>query len=301
MSDNLAHALSGAGGGIISMMITYPLVAISSRLQVQKNNSLRKDEHYKNTVDAFVKIINREGPKGLYSGFASGIFGIAVTNGVYYYCYEAVKKLVTKQDQGPITTTQSIISGSLAGIAVVIATHPIWTVNTRMSVQRRTLSSKNKRPTTLQVFLYILKKEGIVGLYSGCKAAMILVMNPIIQYAIFENLKARMMASKGGLSGSDYFLLGALSKLCATIIMYPYILIKSRLQMSDNTKERNLGVLENMRLVIKNEGIAGLYSGLNSKLLQSVLSSAFLFYAKEVLFDWSVWILVVLRARKSMQ
>lgn len=29
------------------MMITYPLVAISSRLQVQKSNSLRKDEHYK--------------------------------------------------------------------------------------------------------------------------------------------------------------------------------------------------------------------------------------------------------------
>ncbi|KAL9548895.1 hypothetical protein MBANPS3_005460 [Mucor bainieri] len=224
-----------------------------------------------------------------------------VAAGVYYYCYEAVKKLVTKQGQGPITTTQSMLSGSLAGIAVVIATHPIWTVNTRISVQRRTLSSKSKRPTTLQVFLYILKKEGIAGLYSGCKAAMILVMNPIIQYAIFENLKTRLMTSKGGLSGLDYFLLGALSKLCATIIMYPYILIKSRLQMSENAKERNVGVLENMRLVVKNEGIAGLYSGLNSKLLQSVLSSAFLFYAKEVLFDWSVWILVVLKARKSMQ
>lgn len=52
---------------------------------------------------------------------------------------------------------------------------------------------------------------------------MILVMNPIIQYAIFENLKTRLVTSKGGLSGLDYFLLGALSKLCATIIMYPYM------------------------------------------------------------------------------
>lgn len=71
--------------------------------------------------------------------------------------------------------------------------------------------------------------------------------------------------------------------------------------MSESTNERSMGVLDNMKLVFRNEGVAGLYSGLNSKLLQSVLSSAFLFYAKEILFDWSVWILVLLRARKSMQ
>jgi adenine nucleotide transporter 17 len=80
-----------------------------------------------------------------------------------------------------------------------------------------------------------------------------------------------------------------------------YSLIKSQLQMNESTNERSMGVLDNMKLVFRNEGVAGLYSGLNSKLLQSVLSSAFLFYAKEVLFDWSVWILVLLRARKSMQ
>lgn len=28
----------GAGGGIVSMMLTYPLVSVSSRLQVQKND-----------------------------------------------------------------------------------------------------------------------------------------------------------------------------------------------------------------------------------------------------------------------
>jgi adenine nucleotide transporter 17 len=71
--------------------------------------------------------------------------------------------------------------------------------------------------------------------------------------------------------------------------------------MSENAKERNMGVLENMKTVIKREGVSGLYNGLNSKLLQSVLSSAFLFYSKEVLFDWSIWILVLFGARKSMQ
>lgn len=48
---------------------------------------------------------------------------------MYYYCYEAVKSFITKQGQGPITTAQSMISGTVAGAAVVVATHPIWTVN----------------------------------------------------------------------------------------------------------------------------------------------------------------------------
>jgi adenine nucleotide transporter 17 len=62
---------------------------------------------------------------------SSGIFGIAITNGVYYYCYEAVKavfeKAKTKNQQ--MSTAESMLAGAIAGSAVVLATHPIWTVN----------------------------------------------------------------------------------------------------------------------------------------------------------------------------
>ncbi|RCH93712.1 hypothetical protein CU098_010516, partial [Rhizopus stolonifer] len=210
-----------------------------------------------NTFDAFIKILNKEGAKGLYSnlssGFASGVFGIAVTN--------AVKSRLTKGEKLPITTAKSMISGTLAGIVVVLTTHPIWTVNTRMSIQK-CASNQTKRPTTLQMALYILKKEGIAGLYSGCKAGLVLVMNPIIQYSIFEHIRAKLLVTRGFLTGKDYFLLGAFSKLCATIIMYPYILIKSRLQMTEDTTEKEMSVIENMKYVVRHEGISGLYRGL---------------------------------------
>lgn len=47
------------------MVLTYPLVSVSSRLQVQKNDQSK--DAYKNTVDAFIKILAKEGPRGLYS------------------------------------------------------------------------------------------------------------------------------------------------------------------------------------------------------------------------------------------
>ncbi|KAI9310783.1 mitochondrial carrier domain-containing protein [Dichotomocladium elegans] len=298
MSDNVAHALSGAGGGIVSMALTYPLVSISSRLQVQKND--KSQDAYKNTADAFFKILAKEGPKGLYSGLSSGVFGIAITNGVYYYCYEAVKAIFEKaKGKGkPMSTAESMLAGALAGSAVVFATHPIWTVNTRLTVNKGIDADKSKKASAFSVGASILKKEGIAGLYSGVMAALVLVINPIIQYTVFEQVKNKVAKMKT-LSNFDFFLLGAISKLCATAITYPYIVIKSRMQVSQNNEERYSSIWDGFTKIISTEGVAGLYKGISSKIVQSVLTAAFLFMAKEILFDWAVWVLVLTGARKA--
>ncbi|KAF8945713.1 hypothetical protein BGZ52_009415, partial [Haplosporangium bisporale] len=65
MSDSTVHAIAGAGGGIISMALTYPLITISSRLQVQKDK--KSKDAYKSGADAVRKIVAKEGIAGLYS------------------------------------------------------------------------------------------------------------------------------------------------------------------------------------------------------------------------------------------
>ena len=47
-------------------------------------------------------------------------------------------------------------------------------------------------------------------------------MNPIIQYTVFEQIK-NFIAKKRQLGNFDFFLLGAISKLAATSITYPYM------------------------------------------------------------------------------
>lgn len=125
-----------------------------------------------------------------------------------------------------------------------------------------------------------------------------LVINPIIQYTVFEQVKNKVSKTKtpGNL---DFFLMGAFSKLCATAITYPYIVIKSRMQVSQQGDEKYTSILDGFKKIIAAEGVPGLYKGISSKIVQSVLSAAFLFLAKEVLFDWSVWVLVLLGARKA--
>lgn len=58
----------------------YPLITLSTRAQVEKKKAQT------GTLSAARRIIEREGVIGLYAGLESALFGITVTNFVYYYC-----------------------------------------------------------------------------------------------------------------------------------------------------------------------------------------------------------------------
>lgn len=59
----------------------YPLITLSTRAQVEKKKAASGG-----TLAAAKRIVDREGIQGLYAGMESALFGITVTNFVYYYC-----------------------------------------------------------------------------------------------------------------------------------------------------------------------------------------------------------------------
>jgi adenine nucleotide transporter 17 len=70
------------------------------------------------------------------------------------------------------------------------------------------------------------------------------------------------------------------------------------MQISQKGDEKYASVVDGLRKIFSTEGFTGLYGGLQSKIVQSMLTAAFLFMAKEALFDWSVWMLILVGARK---
>ena len=62
----------------------YPLITLSTRAQVESKKA------QSSTLDAARRIVRREGISGLYAGLDSALFGISVTNFVYYYCSSSV-------------------------------------------------------------------------------------------------------------------------------------------------------------------------------------------------------------------
>jgi adenine nucleotide transporter 17 len=84
---------------------------------------------------------------------------------------------------------------------------------------------------------------------------------------------------------------------------YPYIVVKSRMQLKAGTDDatRYNSVSDGFSKILANEGVAGFYKGIESKLLQSILTSAFLFMSKEILFSYAVRLLVLLGARPALK
>ena len=68
----------------------------------------------------------------------------------------------------------------------------------------------------------MIKDGGFKSFWQGVMPALVLVANPIIQYTVFEKLKARITKTRA-LTSFDFFFLGAISKLAATGITYPYM------------------------------------------------------------------------------
>jgi solute carrier family 25 (peroxisomal adenine nucleotide transporter), member 17 len=211
-----------------------------------------------------------------------------------------------------LTTIESMIAGAIAGSATVLLTNPIWVVNTRMTTRKRNNETDEsllpgvkapKAPTTVGTLLALIREEGPQALFAGVVPALVLVINPILQYTIFEQLK-NILEKKKRITPTVAFMLGALGKLFATSITYPYITVKSRMHVAgrDGGKEN---MVHAMRRIINEEGYVGLYNGrllscfdkfeisltclgIGPKVTQSVLTAAFLFAFKDVLYEQTI-------------
>jgi solute carrier family 25 (peroxisomal adenine nucleotide transporter), member 17 len=248
------------------------LITLSTRAQVE---SKKADSSF---VDAVNRIVAREGVAGLFAGLDSALFGISVTNFVYYYWYEwsrsAFEKAALKAGRASskLTTVESMMAGALAGSATVLLTNPIWVINTRMTARKSesdsselpsgapgAVKSKKAAPSTIATAIALVQDEGFGALFKGVLPALVLVINPILQYTLFEQLK-NVVEKRRRMTPKDAFYLGALGKLAATSITYPYITVKSRMHVAKKGGAKE-GMTDSLKRIIREEGYAGLYGG----------------------------------------
>lgn len=339
--EEIAHAIAGAGGGALSMIVTYPLVTLSTLAQTTRKKKEQKEVeaktveakeyHYKivnkivqsSSYQAAKEIIEKKGVLGLYGGLESALYGITLTNFIYYYFYELTSNVFLKANMATarrgkgLSTVQSIITGAIAGALTCVGSNPFWVANTRMMTDRdkHAVDGKPATASAFRTILDIIENDGAGTLFAGVLPALVLVINPIIQYTIFEQVKNVIIANNGkkSFTAIKAFFIGAFGKLIATGLTYPYITLKSRMhikkkklskKVGEDVDEIKLSMVQEIKKIIKEEGLEGLYGGLTVKLIQSITTAAFLFYFKEELLTGSVrlvQIIKLLRMKKANQ
>ncbi|KAK0952988.1 ADP/ATP carrier protein [Friedmanniomyces endolithicus] len=200
-------AIAGSTGAVLANALVYPLDIVKTRLQVQikehasdtpQDAEATNHKHYNGTMHAIMSIVEDEGVRGLYSGMAGGLLGVASTNFAYFYWYSTVRTLyLSRVSKGVNPSTAVELSlGAMAGALAQLFTIPISVVTTRQQTQRSLLGALSKSLATmvtqplivakvglqsrppparkgkpfksfLEVMRFIIEKEGPLGLYKG--------------------------------------------------------------------------------------------------------------------------------------
>ena len=174
-----------------------------------------------------------------------------------------------------------------------------------------TKQQAHQKPTLWNVMQRIVESEGLSSLWNGTSTSLLLVSNPIIQHFMYEQLRTIILVRKKlrharqrsdgrerkvSLSPIEAFLFGAVAKGIATVATYPLQLAQVLLrlqkkklqsdQQGSNSKDIHdttiyNGTLDCLGKQYSSRGISGLFQGMNAKLLQTVLTSAFTFLTYE--------------------
>lgn len=332
MAEALAEAAAGAAGQICSCVLLYPLDTLKSRLQAELGR--RGGAGGRGAGGALAL-------RGLYAGLGDKAAHTLCAQFVFFYAYEwlraRARAALGGRAPGPLL---GVAIGCLAGMANTCATLPLDTLASRKQTRAVAAPGEGRGagrgagagPGGAGAGAGGEGREHGHGhgeeqeeeapqgakpsLYAGLSVSLLLSLNPGIQYAVFEELKGRLLRlgppppgagvgrGRGSpsappprtLSAAEAFCVGALSKCAATLLTYPAIRAKVLCQSAGG--ERYGGALGAAGAVLRAEGPGGLYKGLSPQLLKTVLSAAVGLMLKEKIGEARRGALRALRRRQ---
>jgi hypothetical protein len=201
-----------------------------------------------------------------------------------------------------LSAAEELVVGAAAGACARLFTTPIANVVTRR--QTASLMSNGDKPNASSLWdmlAQIKREKGIVGLWAGYSAALVLTLNPSITFFLQKMLEKSLVPGddEDDISAAATFLLAAGSKAVATVATYPFQIAKARLQIStpddrdrgsaaDKTNKANAdpvsAAADAVRRVLNDniftlvasiatrEGVTALYQGLAGELLKAFFS-----------------------------
>lgn len=222
----VANAAAGLSAAVAAQMVWTPIDVVSQRLMVQGDRNVQSDNRrkfsnssssttYLNGIDAFRKILNADGLRGLYRGFGISILTYAPSNAVWWVSYSVAQRLVwggigcylckkdddmfenrvgaLRPDCKTVTAVQGVSAFMAGGVSAVI-TMPLDTIKTRLQVLDGDENCR-KGPTFGQTFRNLVREGGLMACYRGLwprwAAMSISATTMITTYEFLKRLSAK--------------------------------------------------------------------------------------------------------------
>jgi len=306
------HFAAGWLGGSIACILLSPLEVIKTRMQSSSGSG--------GNLSAFQyskQIAKQEGFVGFYRGLIPHLLGVGPSRAFYFGTYNLTKTY--GEDHFGLRGTYLHLGAAAIG-SVVSSTvmSPVWVIKTRLQLQSSSGEGTAAYRGMADAFVRVYKEEGLFAFYRGLGASYLGVIETALQFAIYGSLKdavieyrtkeeklaiianantstARLHSNQGNgnvtmqtqrpnfkaYGDSEAFATSAVSKLIAAVLTYPHEVMRTRMreERAENPKYRT--VIQTFKLILKEEGMKGLYGGLGVHMVRTVPNAAILLMVVE--------------------
>jgi len=318
-----SYFIAGGIAGAASRTVVSPLERLKIIQQVQPRNT---GKQYTGVWQSLVRMGREEGFKGFMRGNGINCVRIIPYSAVQFTTYEQLKKWFTSHGKRQLDTPTRLASGALAGITSVCTTYPLDLVRSRLSIATSSILSTNNSQTSASALptaaatssssqlrlasalhtsarllpseltmwgmtLKVMREEGGVrALYRGLVATAMGVAPYVgINFAAYEALRG-LLTPPGKTGVTRKLSCGALAGSISQTLTYPFDVLRRKMQVvgmrSGALGYQYNGALDAARVIIKTEGIRGMYRGLWPNLLKVAPSIATSFFTYELVKEF---------------
>lgn len=194
----------------------------------------------------------------------------------------------------PPPPIESFVAGALGGGLATASTYPLDLLRTRFAAQGR----ERIYASLLSSIRGIAATEGPAGFFRGCSAAIGQIVPYMgLFFATYESLRPVLAGDYVNLPfGSGDAAAGVCASVLAKTGVFPLDLVRKRLQVQGPTRNlyvhRNIpeyrGVASTLALIVRTQGVRGLYRGLTVSLVKAAPASAITMWSYEMVLGMLV-------------
>ncbi|XP_050484264.1 peroxisomal membrane protein PMP34 [Bombus huntii] len=174
--------------GVINVLTTTPLWVVNTRLKMRGiNNTQERNNLYNTLYDGLIYIWKYEGLKKLWAGTVPSLM-LVMNPAIQFMTYETIKRKVLASLHGVPPAWTFFVIGAIAKAVATILTYPLQLVQTKL---RHGHKYPNLPPNagSLEILFYILKKQGIEGLYKGMEAKLLqTILTAALMFLSYEKI-----------------------------------------------------------------------------------------------------------------
>ncbi|KAI3385763.1 hypothetical protein SNEBB_010790 [Seison nebaliae] len=262
-------AVAGFSGGFVSTAVLHPFDLLKIRFEVNEKS-----------------VESQRIGRPQYTSVTPGLIGSSVAWSSYFFLYDTMKRLRMNQlarekVDRQLNSYEFIAAAIFGGMLTITVTNPIWVIKTQMCLDY------NKKMDMRNTIKSIYRNNGFKKFYSGLLPAYIGTSHGAIQFVIYEKFKNHkdtfikyfQQYLHSHVTEFMFFTFTSTSsKLFATMVTYPYQVIRVRLQ--DQHREY-ANARDVMKSLFYKEGVFAFYKGVIPAILRVLPQSMITFLTYE--------------------